>query len=290
MHWVKYTFYGPWIESFQHSWWDPEFPQLLQMVQSLPGFLNLSLNVWSPCQVLGDVYTEVLEAAHPLHRGPTDHKRSVGPLLSLPEVHDQLFSFAHVQRETVVLAPWCKSLYLIQVCGLIIVVNEAQNHSIISKFNDRSGAVRGHAVVGVERVEQGAQDTALWGSYVQGDGVGGELADFHHLRSAGEDILNPVTKWRGYAEVWEFNSQLGGDYSIESGAIVDEKQPDIVAIFAVNVSEGGVQYLRDGIISRPIWPIGKLKRVQSSRDEEQMWFFNSLSKTFMTVDVRATGW
>ncbi len=59
-------------------------------------------------QVLGDVYTEVLEAADPLHRGPTDHKRSVGPLLSLPEVHNQLFSFAHVQRETV-LAPSCKS-------------------------------------------------------------------------------------------------------------------------------------------------------------------------------------
>ncbi len=45
----------------------------------------------------------------------------------------------------------------------------------------------------------------------------------------------------------EINSQLGGDYSIESGAIVDEKQPCIVAIFAVNVSEGGVQDLR-GII------------------------------------------
>ncbi len=43
----------------------------------------------------------------PLHRGPADHKRSVGPLLSLPEVYNQLFSFAHVQRETVVLAPWC---------------------------------------------------------------------------------------------------------------------------------------------------------------------------------------
>ncbi len=63
------------------------------MVQSLPGFLDLCLDVCSPCQVLGDVYTEVLEAAHPLHRGPTDHKRGVGPLLSLPEVHDQLFSF-----------------------------------------------------------------------------------------------------------------------------------------------------------------------------------------------------
>ncbi len=116
------------------------------MVQSLPGFLNLCLHVCSQCQVLGDVYTEVLEAAHPLHRGPTDHKRGVG---SLPEVYNQLFSFAHVQRETVVLASGCESIHLIQVCGLIIVVNEAQNHSIISKFNDISGAVRGHAVVGI---------------------------------------------------------------------------------------------------------------------------------------------
>ncbi len=41
----------------------------------------------------------------------------------------------------------------------------------------------------VERVKQGTQDTALWGSYVQGDGVGGELAHFHHLRSAGEEVL-----------------------------------------------------------------------------------------------------
>ncbi len=75
------------------------------MVQSLSVFLNLCLNVCSPSQVLGEVYTKVLEAAHPLHRGPTDHKRGVGPLRSLSEVHDKLFSFAHVQRETVVLAP-----------------------------------------------------------------------------------------------------------------------------------------------------------------------------------------
>ncbi len=193
---INTLFYGPWIESFQDCWWDPEFPLLSQMVNSLPGFLNLCLNVCSPSQVLWDVYTEVLEAAHPLHRGPTVHKRSVEPLLSLPEVHDQLFSFAPIQWETVVLAPWYKSLYLIQVCGLIIVGNEAQNHSIISKFNSRGGAVRGHAFVCVERVEQGTQDTPLWGFYVQDDGVGGELAYIHHLRSAGEEILNPVAEWR----------------------------------------------------------------------------------------------
>ncbi len=47
--------------------------------------------------------------------------------------------------------------YLIQVWGLIIVGNEAQNHSIISKCNNRRGAVRGNAVVCVERVEQGVR-------------------------------------------------------------------------------------------------------------------------------------
>ncbi len=196
-HWdalSQYTFYGPRIESFQDCWRDPEFPQLSQMVQPLPGFLNLCLNVCSPSQVLGDVYTEVLEAAYSLHRGPTDHKRSVGQQVSLSEVHNQLFSFAHIQRETVVLAPWCKSLHLIQVCGLIIVGNEAQNHSIISKFDNRCGSVRGHAVMRVERIEQGTQDTTL-GAYVQGDGVWGVLAYLHHLRSAGEEILNPVAEW-----------------------------------------------------------------------------------------------
>ncbi len=62
-----------WIERFQDFWWDPEVPQLSQMVQSLSGFLNLSLNVCSPSQVLRDFYTEVLKTTHPLHRGPTDH-------------------------------------------------------------------------------------------------------------------------------------------------------------------------------------------------------------------------
>ncbi len=122
-------------------------------------------------------YTEVLEAAHPLHRG--HHKRSVGWLLSLPEVYSQLFSLLKFRERQL---SWHHdvSLYLIQVCCLIIVGNEAQNHSIISKFNNRSGAVRGHTVMCVDRVEQGlrSQDTTLWGSYVQGDGVGGELAHF----------------------------------------------------------------------------------------------------------------
>ncbi len=149
----QYTFYGPWIESFQDCWWDPEFPQLSQMVQSLPGFLNLCLNVCSPSQVLGDVYTEVLEAAHPLHRGPTNHKRSVGPQVSLPEsTISSLVLLTFRERQL----SWHHDVSL-------STSNEAQNHSIVRKFDNRSGAVRGHAVMCVERVEQGTQDTTLFG-------------------------------------------------------------------------------------------------------------------------------
>ena len=58
----------------------------------------------------------------------------------------------------------------------------------------------------VERIEQGTQDTALWSSHIQGDGVGGVLAYFHHLRFAGEEIKNAVTEGRIQAEDHELRS------------------------------------------------------------------------------------
>ncbi len=126
------------VRTLRTWYWEtaPDFPQLSQMVQSLPGFLNLCLDVCSPSQVLGDVYTEVLEAARPLHRGPTDHKRSVGQQVSLSEVYSQLFSFAHIQRETVVLAPWCESLYL-RVYSMTKMVSVTQYVHLImlKRFN-----------------------------------------------------------------------------------------------------------------------------------------------------------
>ncbi len=76
------------------------------MVQSLPGFLNLCLNVCSPSQVLGEVYTEVLEAAYSLHRGPTDHKRSVGQQVSLSFFfcYQQffIFIFSHTTQHNII--------------------------------------------------------------------------------------------------------------------------------------------------------------------------------------------
>ncbi len=44
----------------------------------------------SPSQVLRDVYTEVLEAAHPLHRGPTDHCVIAQILFKLTELDNAI--------------------------------------------------------------------------------------------------------------------------------------------------------------------------------------------------------
>ncbi len=139
------------------------------MVQSLPGFLDLVFECVQSKSGPREMFTtEVLEAAHPLHRGPADHKRSVGPLLSLPEVYNQLFSFcSRSDRDSCPGTMMLVSLPHPSMAVLIIVGNEAQNHSIIRKFNNRSGAVRGHTGVCVERVDQWTQNAALRGSYVQ---------------------------------------------------------------------------------------------------------------------------
>ncbi len=62
------------------------------------------LTVCSPGEVHGDVYTEELEAADPLHWSPVDGDGGVlsGPP---PEIHHQLFGLTDVQREVVVVAP-----------------------------------------------------------------------------------------------------------------------------------------------------------------------------------------
>ncbi len=55
-----------------------EFPQLSQMVQSLPGFLNLCLNCVVQVRSSEMFTPRYLKLLTLFHRGPTDHKRSVG--------------------------------------------------------------------------------------------------------------------------------------------------------------------------------------------------------------------
>ncbi len=66
-HWdtlSQYTFYGPCIESFQDWWWDPEFPQLSQMVRFCLAFLTCVCMCVVQVRSSEMFYTEVLEAAY----------------------------------------------------------------------------------------------------------------------------------------------------------------------------------------------------------------------------------
>ncbi len=71
---------------------NPQFPQVSEGKQSLPCLSHHRVSMQCPGQALGDVDTKVLEAVHPLHRGPTDGKRGVVPPLLLPKVHYHLLS------------------------------------------------------------------------------------------------------------------------------------------------------------------------------------------------------
>ncbi len=84
-----------------------------------------------------------------LSQGPTDHKRSVGLLLSLPEVHDHslvLLTFRERQLS------WHHDVSLStssKYAASSSLLMRPRTTVSLSKFNDRSGAVRGHAVMGV---------------------------------------------------------------------------------------------------------------------------------------------
>ncbi len=57
--------------------------------------------------------------------------------------------------------------------------------------------MQGFAVlIGDVSIPQWVRTQPLWGSFVQGDGVWGELAYFHYWGLAGEAVLNPVPEFR----------------------------------------------------------------------------------------------
>lgn len=62
------------------------------------------LSVQSLLQVLADVYTNVLEAAHSLHQRPSNFESCECPPLSSSEVHNQLRSLTDVEEQVVVCA------------------------------------------------------------------------------------------------------------------------------------------------------------------------------------------
>lgn len=109
------------------------------------------------------------------------------PLLS-PVVHDQLLSFVDIEGEVIFLAPLRQRTNLLPVDCLVVVGNQAYHCHVISKLYDRVGVMRGHAVMGEQGVQEGAEHTPLGDPCVEDHHGGGVVAYPHHQGSAHQEI------------------------------------------------------------------------------------------------------
>ncbi len=96
----------------------------------------LCCSVVSPGEVLCDVHTQELGAAHSLHSRTIDGQRSMLSVHS-PEVNNNLLRLLHIQREIVFTAPPGQVAHLAPVVCLISVANETHHSCVIRKLNEQ---------------------------------------------------------------------------------------------------------------------------------------------------------
>ncbi len=142
--------------------------EFAEEVETLLCFFVQCCSVVSPGEVLCDVYTQELGAAHSLHSRTIDGQRSLLSVHS-PEVNNNLLHLLHIQREIVVTAPPGQAAHLAPVVCLNSVANETHHSRVIRKFNEEVGLVRRCAFMGQQSEEEGAQHTSLGGPCVQCD-------------------------------------------------------------------------------------------------------------------------
>ncbi len=145
--------------------------EFAEEVETLLCFLGQCCSVVGPGEVLCDVHTQELGAAHSLHGRTVDGQRSMLSVHS-PEVNNNLLRLLHIQREIVVPAPPGQAAHLAPVVCLISVANETHHSRVIRKLNEKVRVVWRCAVVGQQSEEEGAQHTSLGGPCVQCDGAG----------------------------------------------------------------------------------------------------------------------
>ncbi len=112
----------------------------MEEVETQLCFLGQCCCVVSPGEVLCDVYTQELGAAHSLHSRTIDGLRSMLSVHS-PEVNNNLLRLLHIQREIVVTAPPGQAAHLAPVVCLISVADETHHSRVIHKFNEEVGVV-----------------------------------------------------------------------------------------------------------------------------------------------------
>ncbi|KAL0151178.1 hypothetical protein M9458_053691, partial [Cirrhinus mrigala] len=86
------------------------------------------------------------------------------------EVHHNLFCLTHIEGQIVSATPFSQLSHFLSVVCFIVVADEAYHSRVISEFDDVVGAELGSAVVGQQREEQWAENTALWGTCANWNG------------------------------------------------------------------------------------------------------------------------
>ncbi len=127
---------GASVEGAHDGGWGSGSSQFAEEVEVLLCFLGQCCSVVSPGEVLCDVHTQELGAAHPLLGRTVDGQRSMLSVHS-PEVNNNLLHLLHIQREIVVTAPPGQAAHLAPVVCLISVANETHHSHVIRKLNEK---------------------------------------------------------------------------------------------------------------------------------------------------------
>ncbi len=133
-------------------------------------FLNQQGGVECPGEVLADVDPQVFKAAHPLHFKISDKQWLMSSPL-FPRVHYHLLCLVRVEGEVVVLTPCHKAGHLPPVGCFISASDPSYHCGVISKLHNDVVLVGGNTVMCEQYVEDGTENTPLWGANVCYDGV-----------------------------------------------------------------------------------------------------------------------
>ena len=98
-------------------------PQSPQEEEALVSLLDQLGAVGRPGEILGDVDSQELEAAHTLHSRPLIVDGWMWVSIP-PVVHDELLGLLGVKQQVVCVAPLSQTIHLLPVGGLIVVTDE----------------------------------------------------------------------------------------------------------------------------------------------------------------------
>ena len=73
----------------------------------------------------------------------------------------------------------------------------------------------GHAVMGKQGVQEGAERAPLWGTCVEDQRSGGVVSYLHHLGIDRQQVQDPVAQGGVQTQGPELNDELGAYYGVE---------------------------------------------------------------------------